>query len=873
YNSTEAGTNYGNYVDNGIIITCSSMTNGTWTLSCIAPNYVNAVSLFHSVSKSELSKVSISESIEVNSSIIDNSSNIVDTGTTNLTIWRGSSTIWAPTNQSVNSLGTTTYLWDIDTTTAENGIYTAEVFWTNGSEAGYFTKSIIVYFPTSMGTAASHIDAYTEDSFAISVYFQDTFTPQGLGSSYVSVEYSFDGGVNTSMTDHGNGTWTATVSTLGKAPGSYGIEVYGEGFAIENQTVSITVDLLHETKPLSISWSNGNNITYVESTQLEVTFQRVNGLNVSNAVVNVTIGTDTWQLTWDSTNQFYKLVFNGTDAPPGFGTHLLAILADSPGYLAQSDSSKTIILREEPTSLVLSWTNGNNITYVESTTLRVSYQMSNGTAISGATVNVTIGINTWPLTWNNGLGTYDVTFKGSDTPPGLGMHYLTLIASKAGYQSKTHTTENITLREEPTTLVIDWSSGSTISYISSTILSISFRMSNGTSISGAIGNVSIGSTTWDLVWYPQSQTYNHTFDGTADPPGLGTHSLSIVIDKFGFISKTNTSEILTIQEESTSLVISWIESNSITYVESTILQVQYRKSDLGAVTNAEVNITINGSTWNLIWHAASQSYRLTLNGTDSLLGFGEHLLLVLADRFGFAYQSNNTETLTIQLEPTNMTVSLTPDNDVKYTEFSTLIAVFAMSNGSPVASAVVNVTIGTDVWTLLWNGATEDYRIRINGTDDPPGFGLHSLVVRADRFGYVGQTNSSLTVTLREEPTMLSFQWSNTNNVSYVDSTVLQVTYTMTNGTPISSATVNVTISGETWPLTWNGSSGFFEVQFEGSDNPPGIGTYSMTVVANFFGYVSQSNSSETLILREEFTSLQINWSSGSTISFVESTV
>ncbi|MFW9850526.1 MAG: hypothetical protein ACFFF4_15450, partial [Candidatus Thorarchaeota archaeon] len=972
YNSTTPGTDYGNYVDNGLIVTCSSMTNGTWTITNAAPNYVTDVSLLDTVLRTPLSIASISDNLEVNATIRDGLLNIVETGTTNLTIYKGGLTIWIPSNQSVNSIGTTAYLWDIDTTTSDNGIYTAEIYWTNGTEAGYLTQDIVVYFPTSMNAAAPHIDAFTEDSFAISVYFEDTFTPQGIDGTIASVEYSFDGGSNTSMVDHGNGTWTASVSTIGRSPGSYNLNVFGEGFAIENQTVSITIDLLHETQPLMIQWSNGNDITYVESTELQVTYRRVNGQNVSTAIVNVTIGADTWPLIWNPASQYYSITFNGTDAPPGFGVHSVSIVADDLGYLSQSDTTEFLTLREEPTSLIVSWTNTNNITYVESTTLqvtyrmsnttaipdatvnatiggttwtliwnggtydlafngsdidpgfgthsltirasktgyeskidstenvtlreeptslvvawtntdnityvettilRVTYRMSNNTSIPGAVVNVTIGGTTWPLTWNDVLKIYEVEFNGTDSPPGFGIHSLSIAASKTGYQQQTDDTETLELTEEPTSITILWSDDSTISYIASTILSVSYRMSNGTPIPNAIGNVTIGGTDWDLIWDPFSQTYNHTFDGTDDPPGIGGHSLSVVFDKFGYVSKTDSTETLTIEEESTSLIVTWTNTNSITYVESTILQVIYRMSDLSAVTSAEVNVTIGGTTWGLIWHGATQSYRITFNGTDSPPGFGTHNLLILADRFGFVSQTNSTETLTVQLEGTNLVVSLTPDNDVTYTDYSTLIAEYTMSNGSAVVGALVNVTIGSDVWILVWNGINKDYRIRFNGSDAPPGFDIHSLVVRADTFGYVGQTNSSLILTLREEPTLFSVQWTNTNNVSYVDSTTLQISYTMTNGTPVTDAVVNVTIDGTIWPLIWNSGSGYFEIKFNGSDIPPGLGTHSMSIVADFFGYVSKSDNTETLILREEFTNLTIAWSSGSTITYVERTI
>ncbi|GAG65256.1 unnamed protein product, partial [marine sediment metagenome] len=122
-----------------------------------------------------------------------------------------------------------------------------------------------------------------------------------------------------------------------------------------------------------------------------------------------------------------------------------------------------------PTTLSLVWTDGNSITYVEQTTLRATYEMWNGTKITGATLNVTIGVTSWTLVWNGGNQAYEHTFLGSDAPPGFGTHDITVLAGRADFQSQSDSLESLTLSIELTNLVISWTNGNNISYHSNCI--------------------------------------------------------------------------------------------------------------------------------------------------------------------------------------------------------------------------------------------------------------------------------------------------------------------------------------------------------------------------------------------------------------------
>ncbi|MHA2085617.1 MAG: hypothetical protein ACXABD_17870, partial [Candidatus Thorarchaeota archaeon] len=80
YNSTNPGSDYGNYVVLGRVVQCTSLTNGTWTLTFIAHNYVTQIETQNSVDSSVIgSKVNITVDMNIISTIEDESNNPGDT--------------------------------------------------------------------------------------------------------------------------------------------------------------------------------------------------------------------------------------------------------------------------------------------------------------------------------------------------------------------------------------------------------------------------------------------------------------------------------------------------------------------------------------------------------------------------------------------------------------------------------------------------------------------------------------------------------------------------------------------------------------------------------------------------------------------------
>ncbi|MFW9812473.1 MAG: hypothetical protein ACFFF9_08450 [Candidatus Thorarchaeota archaeon] len=870
FNITSPTQYYDYFSQDGSNVVCSLLGDETWILECTSPNYLQSISKFDSSDDSVITdQVSVLVTMDINSTIESPLSVIATNGDASLRVFYQSSVEYEE-NYTV-AAGKSYHQWDISTDSSSNGLHTVEIYWMNGTEAGYRTSDVLVYYETTLVADDYSINAFTDNTFYIGIDFDRVFPVGGLDGSVSDLTYSFGAVVNQSLTDQSNGRWDATVSTTSMSPGTYDLYVYAEGYALENRSLTIQISLTHDTEALTFAWSNTNDITYIESTELSVYYNRVTGSTpIPDAIVNVTIGVKTWNLTWDGSTA-YKITFNGTDVPPGFGLHDLTIEAWKAGHVARSDTSLTLNIQAEPTTMTYEWSNGDVITYIESTTLIVNYTMSDGSPVSGAAVNVTIGsLDPFILTFNGSV--YKYVFDGDAALPGIGTHSLNIAAGRFGFDYKDAISVPLTVSLEPTTMTYEWSNGNVITYVGSTTIIVNYTMSDGLPVSGAAVNVTIGSMDPFILTFNGS-VYKYVFEGDTALPGLDVHSLTIFAGKRGYENKTTTSVPLTINEEPTTLVITWSASNNVSFIGETYLIANYTMSNGSAVLGATINVTIGAyPPWDLVWDNPSQTYRVLFSGTDDPPGLGVHTLTILADKFGYS-EKNNVSQMILREEFTDLVLGWSDGNSITYIGQTILSAYYTMENGTAIRNAMVNVSVGgASALIMTWHEASQTYRIVFSGSDNPPGFGNHSILVLADIFGYRDQSEGSyLNITV--EPTTIDITWSNGTTITYVQQTTLTVTYRRGDTTPIADANVTALVGTTLFNLTWNPGSSAYEITFNGTDNPPDIGTYNVIIGANKFGFQSQNNDTYWLTINIETTFLELSWWVSDTISYVGQTV
>ncbi|MGQ4912733.1 MAG: hypothetical protein ACP6KW_11235, partial [Candidatus Thorarchaeota archaeon] len=433
YNSTQ--TNYGHFSKSGSTAICTAMTNGTWTLSSTAPNYVRSVDKYIAATDEPIGDyVSILSNTEINATVWDGSDNHITGGTANLTITDSQGTV--QTSTVTPNDGIAPFLWDISSTTTGNGTHSLGVFWTNGTEAGYYVTEVFVYYSTSMTADSTDIHAYADSTFDIGIDFNRVFPAAGLGGSFAAVTYSFDTTVNATLTDQGNGRWTQTVSTAGMTDGVYTLWVYAEGYALENRSLAITVTVSYETLALNWSWSDTNSITYLESTNLTVTYQTTGGTRVSNAMVNVTFQGQTFDLSWDPVSENYWILLHGENFTGIPDTFTLNVSAWRDGYSPRfNDTLQITVSSESAVSFLVEWNpSSGNLTFIDSIEILVTYNYG-GSPIPGATVRALFnGSSPVDLNYNATAQKWQVVLNCSDY---LGAWTIQIDASRDGYASGT----------------------------------------------------------------------------------------------------------------------------------------------------------------------------------------------------------------------------------------------------------------------------------------------------------------------------------------------------------------------------------------------------------------------------------------------------
>jgi DNA-binding Lrp family transcriptional regulator len=600
YNSSNPGSDYGHNSRAGDVVTCTAMTDETWTLSSSAPNYVSDISL----SGVTDGKVNILTDMGINATIEDGVSTPISGGSTNLTVLQTGSSIYAPAEIDASG-GVASFVWDIDSTTSGNGTHSIEVWWTNGLEAGYNVTEVFVYYPTTLVADDTVVNAYAEDSFAIGIDFDQDFPVRGLDGSLAAVEYSFDGGVNTSLVDQTGGRWTATVSTAGKTDGTYQLLVFAEGYALENQSLTVTVKLIYQTQALSVSWSPTNNIPYLNTTKLSITYRMMDGTNVTGATVNVTIQGTAYDMAWDPFAETYWIELTGENFTGVPATFNLNVSAWRAGYEAQFDDTITITIGSQtgedfdvvynPSTL--------NISYIESLFIQVTYEYNSLPINSSTSVNITFnGGPPIALVYNPGSTKWEVTLQGRNH---FGTWTINVTAIASGYTTRYNSTTFIVHEDIPIVSNTWVGSTETTDYATPVPFSVTVTDSAGSPINDA--NVSFTAFgLFDSTTTGIAGVYSFLIDPTET---RGVESFTVTVVRTGYV--TSQMDLNLTVEATTSLTLThsiaeWEEWN-IT------IEAEYLDTVYGPIDDASVNITLDGTLYILQYADGVYAVTITLD--------------------------------------------------------------------------------------------------------------------------------------------------------------------------------------------------------------------------------------------------------------------
>ncbi|MFW9889888.1 MAG: hypothetical protein ACFFER_16995, partial [Candidatus Thorarchaeota archaeon] len=693
YNSSVPSTNHSDYIVYGTEVICSNMSSETWTLTFTSFNYITDIRMYDSLDSSRIfTKASIFVDLDIDARIEDGSSTNVTTGNTNLTIIHDSSTVYSPALDSPTGLGSS-FLWDISSA-SDNGTFVIEVFWTDGTEAGYLTKHLTVFYETTLTPEASSIYANTDSNFEVRVTLDQTFDAIGIDNPDALVTYSWRTAINESLTSLGGGIWAVTIDTSGNASGTDVLTVYAEGFAIENRSVDITVTLTHQTY-LQLSWAS-TSFDWTESTNFSVDYRwsRDDSLIPNADQLYVEIDGSPYTLLGTNGTYWFKLNFTFD-----LGPHSIFVNITELGYDPASDTA-SFTITEAPTATAVYWEPANvTIDYTHMFNLSIDYTHTGVDVPASATVNVTIDGSTYYLAYN---GTdWIISIPGSWLGPGV--YNADISAWLYGYQAQLNTTFNLNVTIAAGQLIVtpSWLSNTT-DYVSSIILQIDVDYPNGTGVIDAAVNADISGVPYVGV-HIGGGIYNISL-GPLVP--LGVNNVNVTVTRIGWnpfsvISTLTVTETATTITATPNFVVRYFDQN----IQVDIFYEMWNGTSLiGWTLDFDVNGTVQSSNW------VTDHFQVTIQCSN--IGVGAWTCNATGSLYGFVTESDIFG-ITINAIPTAVNVIGTPEMYVNST-LHLNVTFEDGRNGSP-----ENI----DDFAITWPSTYDSWT--------PLGIGLYELVLRS----------------------------------------------------------------------------------------------------------------------------------------------
>ncbi|MHA1423226.1 MAG: hypothetical protein ACTSSD_14130 [Candidatus Thorarchaeota archaeon] len=677
----------GSYSEIGSNVTCAALSDGTWTLTSTAPNYVVDISLSDDFDSSPIiGKVANTVDMNISASVS------MDGGSANLSVLQTGSLIFSPAEIAASS-GSVDFLWDIDGTTLGNGTHSVEVYWlsTSGLEAGYITEEVFVYHSTRLVADETFIEAFTDSTFTIGIDFDEISPARGLDDIPADVTYSFGAAVDAPMSNPSGGRWTQVVDTTGMSNGIHLLTINAEGFALENQSLIITVNLDHQTQALNWSWSNTNNITYLDSTNLTVTYRMLNDTRISGATVNVTFQSQTYDMAWDPLTQTYWIELTGADFTAVPGTFVLNVSAWQSGYDARYNSSITITIGSQTGEVFDVEYSPSNLTisYIESLFISVTYDYNSIPIDSNTVVRVLFnGSTPVNLVFNATSSKWETTLLGNNY---LGAWNIIVRATADGYSTRENTTTFLVYEDTPS-LASSWSGDAeSTDYATNILLEITARDSSGAPINGATLSANVFGSDYPL-----------TFEGAGvysiliDPQETrGVHVVNVTIAETGYVV-TSTFLDLTVRA-TTEIDVDYLSSE----YEQWNLTITVTFTDTfysSPISDGTVTVTIAGVEYTLTYDSGVYVREIVLDFNP-----GMYAMAVVANG-PFCNQATASPELTIQ-EKLAVYLSLTTEGDPSLEGQRLEIIATLTYNGTE--SPVRNGDIQFIVWIYYVNGTVE----------------------------------------------------------------------------------------------------------------------------------------------------------------------
>ncbi len=443
-----------------IIKNLTDVTSQDWALNCMAPNYITDIELFRMMGTYQLLGpnpiVKITDILHVNATISSPLAGLITDSVNGATLniyLPSIRTCYSEKNLPIsNGLANFTD-WYIADSTNEEGGYTIQVVWKNGTEVGLDDLELQIIYPTStkliVDQAQESIPAFVDwyigigNQHNITVFYNNTFIDKlgGITTTNASYQIINETGLwipwsPLSQAIIGKGYYDVILDVGSWENGTYiiGINLNKTGYQL--QEFNITVNLVVNTELILVNPASSTvNAFYPENMTFRVNYSKSTGEEITFASVFCRVNGST-PIDLGLDGLLYKIQLNSTSY--GIGTYNVSVYASTSGYKDRM-LSVIWIVQACPTNYIVT-VNGsytqNEFYYGEKMRVTISAQDTQHTVpLLNALVNLTVQGSSPITITDEGDGDYSWVFDSSSRSAGL--WNITLQIQKPNYENHT----------------------------------------------------------------------------------------------------------------------------------------------------------------------------------------------------------------------------------------------------------------------------------------------------------------------------------------------------------------------------------------------------------------------------------------------------
>lgn len=497
-----------------------------------------------------------------------------------------------------------------------------------------------------------------------------------------------------------------------------------------------------------------------------------------------------------------------------FGTYNITVSAFKNYYDTQNETNLIQIDVTKSTSIESPDEVGLNVPYGNNVTIDIFYNTSEGTGISGATIDCNWNKSYYFVKSTPVDGHYQILVNSSARS--IGTEIITVNATKSGYE---YQEINIPLTIRTIFTSIEYSQPAPVELNSNITFTVNFiDTDNNVNISDATLLISNNSNSeyWDAVdfYYYENGDGSYTVTlNTSYFGNVGTYSIYITAEKSLYATSKSLINLF-IGEISTSIsnvYINGVQTNSKQVFWNSTINIHLCYNDSVGTYLDQAAISLNNGSEILcsaIEDNNLKQYNLTINSKRLLLGV--NTFTIIATKANYE-SSTKIITITVNERPTSLVLNLEgvqqSSIDVFYGNTLNISAIYKDSITSTfISGATVELRNGsTTINNLTKNSFFNLYNLTLDTTT--LGIGTHVLNIYTKKDNYTA-SSMSITITINKRPTTLYVEVNgeSTDNFGIFNTSIGEIL----NITAYYHDNSNNFISGATVTLSEESYSGTF---------------------------------------------------------------